>query len=183
MTIVQVRTNDAKVYELTLNQVNRSETLKNMIDGVDSTGLVIPLDNINSNVMDKIMDYNQFMDSNPTNEQKVVYRNSFSNYHFIQCSTACGTDCTKDTSITLHEIMLASDYLHLTELLDIVCEATANQLKGKNIDNMRLILNIPVKTPVAETTEVTATTVTDTAVTATAVTGATSTDAIMITEV
>ncbi|XP_010241289.1 PREDICTED: SKP1-like protein 11 [Nelumbo nucifera] len=130
-----LRSSDGKHFEVDEAVALQSEMIKQMVeDGFG--GDVIPLLNVSSIVLSKVIDYckkhveldfKKKMDGD--NEAHEEIKNWDSEYINV------GVD-------ELYHLIMAANYLHIKGLLDLTCQKVADIIKGKQPEQIRKIFNI-----------------------------------------
>ncbi len=120
-----------------------SVTVKNMLEDFgNSTDVVIPLHNISSAILQKVVAYCVYHDAlaaqgapapaqQPTDPDK--QKNDIAPWDVDYCNV--------DQS-TLFELILAANYLDIKPLLDVTCKTVANSIKGKTPEQIRTLYNV-----------------------------------------
>jgi S-phase kinase-associated protein 1 len=125
--------------KVSVESIMMSETIKNMLEDLgmkdgkvsDSTEVPqIPLSNVKSHILDKIITYCNYHVENKTQTTKdsdiLPWDSEF---------------CKVDQE-TLFELILAANYLNIQPLLDLTCKTVANMIKGKSPEEIRKTFNI-----------------------------------------
>ena len=124
MTQIKVSSQEGQVFHLNLNEALLSNTIKSIIDYPDNDEElqnwklpdgIIPLQNVNSNTLLKIIEYIKYHSNTNNNEKdEDNWNNEF----------------LKIDDELLFNIILASNYLEIPELLDLTCKTVANYIKA-----------------------------------------------------
>jgi len=117
-----------------LEAANMSATIKNMLDdlGDDVGEGAIPLHNVTTKILKKVLEYCSHALENPVKpEEKVSETTTEWEVKF------CGVD-----QATLFELILAANYLDIKPLLDLTCKSVASMIKGKTPEEIRVTFNI-----------------------------------------
>ena len=123
-----------------------SVTIKNLIEDA-GTDNPIPLPNVTSKILAKVLEYCKYHHENPTSvaesggdageggeEKKDDKRtDNISGWDLDFC---------KVEQATLFEMILAANYLDIKGLLDLTCKTVANMIKGKTPEEIRKTFNI-----------------------------------------
>ena len=121
--------------EIRICAVNLSGTIKNMIDdfgeGVDD--VTIPLQNVNANILAKIVEYCNHHFDNPEKKEDTGDGKKISEWD---------AKFTEVDQATLFEMILAANYLDIKPLLDLTCKTVANMIIGKTPEEIRKTFNI-----------------------------------------
>jgi len=123
MSQLKLSSQEGQVFRLSLNEAILSNTIKSIIDYPDNNedlenwnipDDIIPLPNVNSNTLLKIIEYIKYHNNTNDNEEdKDKWDNSF----------------LKVDDELLFNIILASNYLEIPKLLDLTCKTVANYIK------------------------------------------------------
>ncbi|KAF7829548.1 SKP1-like protein 1B [Senna tora] len=126
---ITLLSSDNEAFEVDISVAMQSQTLKYMIeDGCTENG--IPLPNVNSKILSKIIEY--------CNKHKSHHHPSNTDDEL----TKWDSHFLKVDQETLFDIILASNYLNIKNLLDLTCETVANMIKGKTPEEIRKTFNI-----------------------------------------
>lgn len=151
-TNVKLTTSDDKEFEVPLAIAKMSETVKHMIDdiGADTS---IPLPNVNSAVMTKVIEWCKQHVNDPAPEPKTETKpdektdekktdEKKTDEKRTDDISAWDQDFFKVDQSTLFEIILAANYLDIQRLLQLGCKTVANMIKGKTPEEIRKTFNI-----------------------------------------
>jgi len=123
--------------EVDNNVARMSQTISNMLDDIGNSDLPIPLHNVTSKILTKVIEYCQYHADNPTpkgDEKKDEKRTD-------DISPWDKNFCSVDQA-TLFELILAANFLDIKPLLDLTCKTVANMIKGKTPEEIRKTFNI-----------------------------------------
>ncbi|KDP37222.1 hypothetical protein JCGZ_06278 [Jatropha curcas] len=136
---ITLKTSDEVIFELEEQYALVSQTIKHMIeDGcADST---IPLPNVNSRTMAKVIEYikkhhelaAEGKDKNYAGEESEELKSWDAN--FVK-------EIRPDQDI-LFDVILASNFLDIQDLLDLLCKEVASMMSGKTVEEIRKIFHI-----------------------------------------
>jgi len=139
---LQLISSDGKTFETTADACKWSETIKHLYEdcaGSDET-LSIPLPNVHSSLIPKILEFFDHYLENPPAEDK----------HTMGGGNVINTDLTEfdkawvpDDKEVLAEYILAASYLECFEMLNVCIQTTANMIKGKTVEQLRELFNVP----------------------------------------
>ena len=114
----------------------RSKLIKNMLE-INPDSIEIPL-NVKINILKKIKDYlEHYENEDPKKIERPLPSTDFKlcvdewDYNYIDIDIG-----------TIFEIMLASNYMDINELLELSSAKNAALIKGKNIQEIRKMYNI-----------------------------------------
>jgi len=128
-------------FKVTEQVAKRSETIKNLIeDDIVGEDSKIPLPNVTTKILAKVVEYCKWHDENPT----VVSEDNKDEDEPVRTDDIIGWDldfCKVDQP-TLFELVLAANYLDIKDLLDLTCKTIANMIKGKTPEEIRKTFNI-----------------------------------------
>ncbi|SGY16532.1 BQ5605_C012g06897 [Microbotryum silenes-dioicae] len=129
---------DNETFKVEKDVANRSVLIKNMIEDLGETDHPIPLPNVSSNVLKKVLEWCEHhkKDIDPPAEENDDTRRKMTeisdwDQKFIQVDQEM-----------LFEIILAANYLDIKPLLDVGCKTVANMIKGKQPEEIRKLFNI-----------------------------------------
>ncbi|CAN6163186.1 unnamed protein product [Urochloa humidicola] len=138
---------DGERFEVTEAAANMSQTIRHMIeDGCADGG--IPLPNVTAKALAKVLEYcNKHAAAATSDEAAGASSSSSSN------NASAGKDGGDDLASfdkefvnvdqsTLYDIMLASNYLEIKQLLDLTCQKVADMIKGKTPEQIRQTFGI-----------------------------------------
>lgn len=89
----------------------------------------IPMPNIRSDILKKVIDYCKYHTENTTLADDVKAK--------------WDSDFVKVEQGTLFEMILAANYLDIKPMLDLTCKTVADMIKGKSPEEIRKMFNIP----------------------------------------
>lgn len=109
---------------------NKFTTVKNLISDIGSDE-AIPLTEVNSKILEKIIIYTKYHLENPFTE------NEDENYMTSWDEQFCNVD--RDTIFAL---VLAANYLDYKELLETTTQKIADMIKGKTPEEIRILFQV-----------------------------------------
>ncbi|KAI9365779.1 E3 ubiquitin ligase complex SCF subunit sconC [Pilaira anomala] len=112
----------------------RSVLIKNMLEDVGDSDSPIPLPNVSSKVLGKVIEWCTHHRDDPTTQDDQERRNTD-----IEEWDQKYMDVDQET---LFDIILAANYLDIKPLLDVGCKTVANMIKGKSAEEIRRTFNI-----------------------------------------
>ena len=129
---------DGKCLSITRNLAKVSEYLKHVID-VDSSVQEIQLNQIDSIIIEKILEWIQYHEKIPP---KSIPRPLPTPYleNIVGEWDADFIDCNLDT---VYELLLASNFLGIISLLDLCCAKIAGSILGKTPEKIRETFGLP----------------------------------------
>ncbi|CAE6414084.1 E3 ubiquitin ligase SCF complex, Skp subunit [Rhizoctonia solani] len=140
--MVVLVTSDNEQFNVEKDVAERSVLIKNMLEDVGESDQPIPLPNVSSSVLKKVLEYCEHhraeplpaadTDNNADDPRKrQVSEIGEWDQKFIQVDQEM-----------LFEIILAANYLDIKPLLDVGCKTVANMIKGKTPEEIRKLFNI-----------------------------------------
>ncbi|XP_071702789.1 SKP1-like protein 1A [Rutidosis leptorrhynchoides] len=129
---IVLKTSDGEIYEVDVAVATQSTTIKNLIDDgcADSA---IPLPNVSSEILTKIIEYCK-KHVEPENDNAKVSEDDLK---------AFDSEFVKDADYgTIFELILAANYLNIKGLLDLTCQTIADSIKDKMPEDIRDIFKI-----------------------------------------
>lgn len=130
--MIKIVSSDNKIFEVEKQVIFQSKLIKNMVSDLDLSNQSIPINNIDSEIMQKVIDYAyHHKDDNAENYVADEWDKEFFNL---------------DTEI-IFKIILAANYLDMTNLLDLGCQTVADYIKDKPIEEITKILGLPDYVP------------------------------------
>ncbi|XP_058729146.1 SKP1-like protein 1A isoform X2 [Vicia villosa] len=134
---INLKSRDGDIFEVDEAVALESQMIKHMIedDCADETG--IPLPNVTSKILATVIEYCkkhvEAKNSEENSEEKPANDNGLK---------AWDAEFVKVDQVTLFELILAANYLDIKSLLDLTCQATADMMVGKSIEEIRKMFNI-----------------------------------------
>jgi len=138
---VELQSSDGVKKVVDKDVAERSVLIKNMIEDLgDPTSGAIPIPNVTSNVLNKVVEYctHHRNDPLPAADDEVDTR---SNKKATEIEEWDQKFMQVDQEM-LFEIILAANYLDIKPLLDVGCKTVANMIKGKTPEEIRKTFNI-----------------------------------------
>lgn len=119
----------------------RSVLIKNMLEDVGESDQSIPLANVSSAVLRKVIEYCEHHRGEPLPSADADQNQDETRKRTTDISEWDQKFITVDQEM-LFEIILAANYLDIKSLLDVGCKTVANMIKGKTPDEIRRLFNI-----------------------------------------
>jgi len=114
-----------------------SELVKTMAEG-DKEENEIPLPNVKSAVLQKVMQYLTYHTSNPPKEIEKPLKSA----NMAEVVSQWDADFVDVDQEMLFELILAANYMDIKPLLDLTCAKVASMIKGKTPEQIRKTFNI-----------------------------------------
>ncbi|XP_058728015.1 SKP1-like protein 1A isoform X1 [Vicia villosa] len=130
---INLKSSDGEIFVIDEAVALESQTIKHMIedDCADETG--IPLPNVTSIILAKVIEYcNKHVDA-ANSDGKSIDEDEIKNWD---------AEFVKVDQQTLFDLILAANYLDIKSLLDLTCKTVADMIKGKTPEEIRKTFNI-----------------------------------------
>ncbi|XP_058734530.1 SKP1-like protein 1A [Vicia villosa] len=130
---INLKSSDGEIFVIDEAVALESQTIKHMIedDCADETG--IPLPNVTSMILAKVIEYcNKHVDAGKS-DGRSVDEDEIKNWD---------AEFVKVDQQTLFDLILAANYLDIKSLLDLTCKTVADMIKGKTPEEIRKTFNI-----------------------------------------
>ncbi|XP_050366054.1 SKP1-like protein 20 [Argentina anserina] len=131
--ILTLRSEDHHTFEIDEAVALQSQTIKHLVeDGCANT--TIPLPNVKSNILSMVIEYlkKHAEDEDCKNDDK-GREESLKKFD---------KELVNNDQSTLFDLILAANYLEIKGLLDLTCQAVADMIKGKTLEEIRETFNI-----------------------------------------
>jgi S-phase kinase-associated protein 1 len=139
--MVHLVTSDNVEFAVEREVVERSVLIKNMLEDVGESDQSIPLANVSSAVLRKVIEYCEHHKGEPLPSGDADQNQDETRKRTTDISEWDQKFITVDQEM-LFEIILAANYLDIKSLLDVGCKTVANMIKGKTPDEIRRLFNI-----------------------------------------
>jgi len=135
-------TSDNEQFKVEQAVAYRSVLIKNMVEDVGESENAIPLPNVSSNVLKKVIEWCEHHKKDPEPTASALEELSDdSRKKTTEISDWDQKFIAVDQEM-LFEIILAANYLDIKPLLDVGCKTVANMIKGKQPEEIRKMFNI-----------------------------------------
>jgi len=114
-----------------------SELVKTMAEG-DKEENEIPLPNVKSSVLKKVVEYMKYHADNPAKEIEKPLKSA----NMAEVVSQWDADFVDVDQEVLFELILAANYMDIKPLLDLTCAKVASMIKGKTPEAIRKTFNI-----------------------------------------
>ncbi|CAN0914267.1 SKP1-like protein 1A [Linum grandiflorum] len=122
--LITLISSDDQIFEVEESVAKESQTIKHMIED-DCAGGDIPLPNVESKILAKVIEYCKKHIETDAAELK-----------------QWDEDFAKVDHAILFDLILAANYLDIKGLLDLTCQTVADMIKGKSPEEIRTMFNI-----------------------------------------
>eukprot|EP01006_Ploeotia_vitrea_P060403 TRINITY_DN75839_c0_g1_i1.p1 TRINITY_DN75839_c0_g1~~TRINITY_DN75839_c0_g1_i1.p1 ORF type:complete len:179 (+),score=92.84 TRINITY_DN75839_c0_g1_i1:257-793(+) len=114
-----------------------SELVKTMVEG-DKDENEIPLPNVKSTVLAKVVDYMRYHCDNPPKNIEKPLKSA----NMAEVVSQWDADFVDVDQELLFELILAANYMDIRSLLDLTCAKVASMIKGKKPEQIRKTFGI-----------------------------------------
>jgi S-phase kinase-associated protein 1 len=131
---ITLKSFDGETFEIDEMVALEMQTIKAMIEDncADDTGIPVP--NVTSKILAKVIEYcNKHVEIPSSEEEKPRNEDDLK---------AWDKDFVNVDQATLFELILAANYLNIKNLLDLTCQTVADMIKGNSPEEIRNLLNI-----------------------------------------
>jgi len=136
--MVQLTSSDSESFVVDKDVAERSILIKNMLEDVGESDSPIPLPNVTSKVLKKVIEWCEYHRNDPV----VIQDESDENRKKSTDISEWDQKFMEVDQEMLFEIILAANYLDIKPLLDVGCKTVANIIKGKTPEEIRKTFNI-----------------------------------------
>ncbi|KAF6144598.1 hypothetical protein GIB67_006090 [Kingdonia uniflora] len=126
-----LKSSDGEAFEVEEAVAVQLKTIERLIED-DCANNAIPLPNVASNILAKVIEYCK-KHVGSSEENKTVVDENLKTWD---------TEFMKTDQATLFDLTLAANYLEIKNLLDLTCQTVADMIKGKTPEEIRKLLNI-----------------------------------------
>ncbi|PSS00455.1 SKP1-like protein [Actinidia chinensis var. chinensis] len=128
---ITLKSSDGEAFEVEETVALESQTIKHMIED-DCADSVIPLPNVTSKILAKVIEYcKKHVDSPKTEDRSAEDELKTWDAEFVKVDQP-----------VLFDLILAANYLNIKSLLDLTCQTVADMIKGKTPEEIRKTFNI-----------------------------------------
>ncbi|CAH9079246.1 unnamed protein product [Cuscuta epithymum] len=129
--MIVLKSSDGETFEVEVMVAEQSQTIKHMIDD-DCADTVIPLPNVTSKILAKVIEYcKRHVEAGKTEDKPSEDDLKSFDAEFVKVDQG-----------TLFDLILAANYLNIKSLLDLTCQTVADMIKGKTPEEIRKTFNI-----------------------------------------
>jgi len=128
---------DGKSFTVSREVAMMSELVKTMWEG-DKNEKEIPLQNVKSEILKKVIDYMQFHHKNPPKEIEKPLKSG----NMREVVSDWDANYVEVDQETLFDLILSANYMDIKPLLDLTCAKVASMIKGKSPEEIRRRFNI-----------------------------------------
>ncbi|XP_021756180.1 SKP1-like protein 1A [Chenopodium quinoa] len=127
-----LRSSDKETFNVDEKAAMLSQTIKNMIEDLGDSTDPIPLHNVTSKILSKVIEY---CNKHAVADNSVAV---MSDDELKQWDK----DFLNVNQNTLFDLILAANYMDIKGLLDLTCQCVADMIKGKSPEEIRKHFNI-----------------------------------------
>merc|ERR1712039_1082034 len=135
---VKLKSSQGEIFEVEQEVACMSTLIKNMVDD-SGTDEEIPLPNVKTAILSKVIDYCKYHKDNPPEEIQKPLKST----NLVECGVSeWDTEYVNIEQEVLFELILAANFLDIKSLLDLACAKVASMIKGKTPEEIRSGFNI-----------------------------------------
>jgi len=134
---LKLKSAEGEIYQVPKKICLMSELIKTMAEG-DRDADDIPLLNVKSNVLKKVVEYMRYHAENPPKDIEKPLKSP----NMAEVVSQWDADFVDVDQELLFELILAANYMDIKPLLDLTCAKVASMIKGKNPEQIRKTFNI-----------------------------------------
>lgn len=139
--VIKVQSSDGEILTVAADVMRLSNTIDTMLQDLglseEDDGEPVPLDNVNSVILTKVIEWCKYHKDDPPAEEDDDNKEKRTDD-----ISAWDAEFLKVDQGTLFELILAANYLDIRGLLDVTCKTVANMIKGKTPEEVRRQFNI-----------------------------------------
>eukprot|EP00450_Noctiluca_scintillans_P005353 CAMPEP_0194490252 /NCGR_PEP_ID=MMETSP0253-20130528/9534_1 /TAXON_ID=2966 /ORGANISM="Noctiluca scintillans" /LENGTH=214 /DNA_ID=CAMNT_0039330861 /DNA_START=33 /DNA_END=674 /DNA_ORIENTATION=+ len=136
--MLKLKSSQGEVFEVEPEVACMSTLIKNMVDD-SGTDEEIPLPNVKTAILSKVIDYCKYHKDNQPEEIQKPLRST----NLCDCGVSeWDSEYVNIEQEVLFELILAANYLDIKSLLDLSCAKVASMIKGKTTEEIRKQFNI-----------------------------------------
>lgn len=141
-TTVKLVSKDGDTFPVRLEVAKMSELVKSMMeddnDAEEGDPIEIPLPNVKSQVLSKVIEFCEHHLSEPMTEIEKPLKSQ----QMADVVQKWYADFVDLEQVLLFELILAANYMDIKPLLDLTCATVASMIKGKSPEDIRSTFNI-----------------------------------------
>ncbi|CAE7277227.1 fpaB-1 [Symbiodinium pilosum] len=135
---LKLKSSQGEIFEVEPEVATMSTLIKNMVED-SGTDEEIPLPNVKTAILSKVIDYCKYHKDNPPEEIQKPLKST----NLVECGVSeWDSEYVNIEQEVLFELILAANYLDIKSLLDLTCAKVASMIKGKNTEEIRKQFNI-----------------------------------------
>jgi len=136
--LLKLKSSQGEIFEVEPEVACMSTLIKNMVDD-SGTDEEIPLPNVKTAILSKVIDYCKYHKDNPPEEIQKPLKST----NLMECGVSeWDSEYVNIEQEVLFELILAANYLDIKSLLDLTCAKVASMIKGKTTEEIRKQFNI-----------------------------------------
>eukprot|EP00435_Cladocopium_sp_Y103_P043352 s755_g12.t1 len=128
---VLLKSSQGEIFEVEPEVACMSTLVRNMVDD-SGTDEEIPLPNVKTAILSKVIDYCKYHKDSPPEEIQKPLKST----NLVECGVSeWDNEYVNIEQEVLFELILAANYLDIKSLLDLTCAKVASMIKGKNTED------------------------------------------------
>ncbi|GJJ06787.1 hypothetical protein Clacol_000983 [Clathrus columnatus] len=140
--MVTLETSDKVQFTVDKEVAERSTLIRNLIADVGESDQPIPLPNITTHVLKKVLEYCEHHRGDPLPDGEADHKGDNVVRQKNTDMSEWDQEYINVDQEMIFEIILAANYLDIGPLLDVGCKAVANMIRGKKPDEIRKLFNV-----------------------------------------
>ncbi|KAF9604217.1 hypothetical protein IFM89_004923 [Coptis chinensis] len=144
--MITLKSSDGEAFEVEENTLLESQMIKNMIDEECNIADGIPLPNVNSHILARVIEYlKKHAEKGVVKEgdnDKVPAKESKANADQEELKNWDAEFVKELDQETRFDLILAANYLNIKSLLDLTCQTVADMIKNMKPEEIREIFSI-----------------------------------------
>jgi len=123
--LVTLVSSDGVEFKIEYKDIKMAKTVQQLVEDI-GTDSPIPLMEVKGNILEKVVEYCKHHSNKPDSDGDDPWDNEF-------------MDVDQNT---LFELILASNYMDISSLLELTCQKVADMIKGKTTEEIRTMFDI-----------------------------------------
>ena len=136
-TELKLKSSEGEIFAVPKKICMMSLLIKTMAEG-DQEADDIPLLNVKSAILKKVIEYMRYHADNPPKDIEKPLRSP----NMAEVVSQWDADFIDVDQELLFELILAANYMDIKSLLDLTCAKVASMIKGKNVEQIRRTFSI-----------------------------------------
>ena len=130
---LKLRSSEGDTFDVNPEVASMSTLIKNMVDD-STTDEEIPIPNVKSAILAKVLEYCTYHKDNPAE----VIQKPLKSADLVECGVSLwDSEFVNIEQEALFELIVAANYLDIKPLLDLTCAKVASAIKGKTAEEIR----------------------------------------------
>ena len=139
--MVVLQSSDEKNFTVEKDILMRSALLKNMLADIEDSSDPIPLPQVDSTTLEKVIEYLEYHKDDPIPEEEEE-EEDYTRPRPSDDIEPWDKDFIGKDLVLINHILVAANYMDIKDLLDLAAKTVANMMKGKTTEQLREMFNI-----------------------------------------